>query len=78
MFLDKYITIDVNLYDYQVYRISEGAVVPYGGTSFDGNIYIFAGYWDWRFRFQRHRPRDGAHDQAPFCAATPNCKRTWG
>ncbi len=40
------ITIDVNLYDQQVYRIGEGTVVPYGGTSFDGNIYIFAGYWD--------------------------------
>ena len=39
------ITIDVNLYDYQVYRMSEGARVPYGGTSFGGNIYIFAGYW---------------------------------
>jgi hypothetical protein len=37
--------INVNLYDQQVYRISEGVQVPYGGTSFDGNIYIFAGYW---------------------------------
>lgn len=37
--------INVDLYDQQVYRISEGAKVPYGGTSFDGNIYIFAGYW---------------------------------
>ena len=39
------ITIDVDLYDQQVYRISEGVDVPYGGTSFDGNIYIFTGYW---------------------------------
>jgi hypothetical protein len=37
--------ISVNLYDQQVYRLSEGAKVAYGGTSFDGNIYIFAGYW---------------------------------
>jgi hypothetical protein len=38
--------IKVDLYDQQVYRISEGVNVLYGGTSFDGNIYIFAGYWD--------------------------------
>jgi hypothetical protein len=37
--------INVDLYDQQVSRISEGCKVPYGGTSFDGNIYIFAGYW---------------------------------
>jgi hypothetical protein len=37
--------INVDLYDQQVYRTSEGVKVPYGGTSFDGNIYIFAGYW---------------------------------
>jgi hypothetical protein len=37
--------ISVCLYDQQVYRTSEGYKVPYGGTSFDGNIYIFAGYW---------------------------------
>ena len=39
------ININVNLFDRQVYRVSEGAVVPYGGSSFGGNIYIFAGYW---------------------------------
>ncbi len=37
--------INICLYDQQVYRISEGYKVPYGGTSFDGSIYIFAGYW---------------------------------
>jgi hypothetical protein len=37
--------INVDLYDQQVYRLSEGVKVAYGGTSFDGNIYIFAGYW---------------------------------
>jgi len=37
--------INVCLYDQQVSRTSEGASVAYGGTSFDGNIYIFAGYW---------------------------------
>jgi hypothetical protein len=37
--------INVDIYNQQVYRISEGVNVLYGGTSFDGNIYIFAGYW---------------------------------
>jgi len=37
--------INVDLYDQQVYRLSEGVKIAYGGTSFDGNIYIFAGYW---------------------------------
>jgi hypothetical protein len=39
------VAIDVYLYNQQVYRVSEGANVPYGGTSFGGNIYIFSGYW---------------------------------
>ncbi len=37
--------INVCLYNQQVYRMSEGKKVPYGGTALNNNIYIFSGFW---------------------------------
>lgn len=37
---------NVFLYNYLVYRMSDGCKVPYGGTAYSDNIYIFSGVWD--------------------------------
>jgi hypothetical protein len=37
---------NVRFYNYQVYWMSEGKKVPYGGTCYKDCVYIFSGFWN--------------------------------